>query len=132
MPRMCWHPPARPHLFHFTEPAHAEAIVRHDRFVVGDGADHGFGLYATDLAPDDTSPATLIETLWQGKAFDMMVNGVVVLAHDEVLLPFEKVAEHIWVHVTGRLGSIIDLAGVALGCGVRKDGHWRFDSSLHV
>lgn len=55
-------------LFHYTDKVNVEEIAEDGYFRVGTGAQFGFGLYATDLAPEEASPEEIRAVCFEGDA----------------------------------------------------------------
>jgi hypothetical protein len=126
----CWEVAGAAFLFHYTEPAAAEAIASEELYVVGGGNLLGCGLYASALKPTEHTPAELLARLFFNSYPDFCVDGVVVLMNDPAL-PFERPGGDTFL-LPAPKGTRIDLSGFVVGHGVRAGSGWRFGPSVFV
>lgn len=102
-------------LFHYTDAAKADAIVVERLFVAGPRAAHGFGVYATDIAPvDGETIEDVIIHCFRGDAQPIEVNHAIAVRISTFGRRFERTADpYQWVLATGRL-ELVHLEGFYL------------------
>jgi len=121
--------------FHYTTLEHASEIAARRCYVVS-GKGHqrvGAGLFLTNVAPGSKNDDDILKDLFAYQRPPDVLQGVIVLARNEELLPIEQFAQHKWVHRVPA-GSVVDLTPLFLGYGQRNEfnGEWIFSDSLHV
>jgi len=92
-------------LFHYTDAAKADAIVADRLFIAGPRGAHGFGLYATDIAPvnGETIDDVIIHC-FRGDAQAIEVNHAIAVRVSAFGHRFERTADpYQWVLPTGQL-----------------------------
>lgn len=126
---MAWIGEAPTHLFHSTEAEHAEAIVADGYFQVGPGANSGFGLYATDLAPEEASQEEIQEICFEGDARDRDFGGVVVLKGRHPLHRFAEVDRRVFLLPAEEgVGQLITVERILLAVGRWEEGRWQVEA----
>ena len=121
--------------FHYTTLEHAREIAAQRRYVVS-GKGHqrvGSGLFLTNIAPGSKDEDEMRKDLFAYQRPPDLLQGVIVLARNEDVLPTEQYAQHKWVH-RAPAGAVLDLTETFLGYGQRNEfnGEWIFSDSLHV
>jgi len=111
------------YLFHYTDVASAEAIAAEGYFEVGPGSNFGFGLYATDLDPDEGSPEEIRAVCFEGDAPTAVLDGVLVLLGNHPSHPFVEVDRRVF-QLPARLGQVIPLQRILVATGRRLEDHW--------
>ena len=96
-------------LFHYTDAVRADLIVGDRLFVAGPSAVHGFGVYATDIAPVDfESIEDVITKCFGGDATPAEVDHVVVVMRAAGGLEFEQTSNpYEWVLPTAKLELVL-------------------------
>ena len=99
-------------LFHYTDAAKADAIVADHLFVAGPRGAHGFGVYATDIAPvDGETIDDVIVHCFLGDAEAIEVNHAIAVRVSALGERFERSADpYQWVLSTGKL-ELVHLEG---------------------
>lgn len=99
-------------LFHYTDAAKADAIIADGLFVAGPRGAHGFGVYATDIAPvNGETIEEVIVHCFGGDAQPIEVNHAIALRISAGGRRFERTADpYQWVLPTGRL-ELVHLEG---------------------
>ena len=92
-------------------------------FQVGEGAQHDYGVYATDLDPFATSRTEIVEACFAHMSPPPSTDGVLVLDAERASFPFRNPAPHIWLHDAPPFAAI-DLDDVVVGVGVRTRAGW--------
>jgi hypothetical protein len=110
------------YVFHYTEREYALKIAAEEIYEVGHGALFGFGLYATDLRPEDASPEEIRWICFGGDAAENGLNGVLVLLADDPHTPFEEVEKGIYRLPAEKLGDLIPVESILVGVGSRSPG----------
>lgn len=119
-------------LFHYTSASFAAELADAAAepygaplFVVGEGAQYGYGLYATDLDPFTTPREELVEACFAHAPPDhRALDGVLVLERDVTERGFAQMTEHIWLLPASPLEPV-DLSRLLLGAGACADGQWK-------
>jgi hypothetical protein len=98
-------------------------LPRTSYYLVGEGALHGYGLYATDMRPDEASPAEIRRVCFGGDAPKNAFDGVLVVLGDDPQTPFTPVDEHIYLlEAAAGLGELIPMYSILVGIGSRLTG----------
>jgi hypothetical protein len=92
-------------VFHYTDAAKADAIITDRLFVAGPSGAHGFGVYATDIAPvNGETLEDVIVHCFGGDAQPIEVNHAIAIRISAPGRQFERTADpYQWVLPTGRL-----------------------------
>lgn len=92
-------------LFHYTDAVKADLIIEDRLFVAGPRAAHGYGVYATDIAPvDGQTIDDVIVNCFRGDATPPEVDHAIVLRIASGERRFEPTTDpYQWVLSTGRL-----------------------------
>ena len=121
--------------FHYTTLEHAREIAARRQYVVSAKGHQrvGAGLFLTNIAPASKSEEEILKDLFAFRRPPDVLQGVIVLARNEELLPVERFAQHQWVHRASP-GSVLDLRPLFLGYGQRNEfnGEWIFSDGLHA
>lgn len=120
---MAWTGETPTHLFHYTEAEHAEEIAADGYFQVGMGANFGFGLYATDLAPEEATPEEIRAVCFEGDAPDKNFRGVVALKGRHPQHRFEEVDRRVFL-LPARFGELIPLERIFVAAWLRAGDRW--------
>jgi hypothetical protein len=98
----------RDFLFHYTDAAKADAIIADRLFIAGPRAAHGFGVYATDIAPvDGETIEDVIVQCFRGDAEAIEVNHAIAVNITALGRRFERTADpYQWVLPTGQLDLV--------------------------
>lgn len=116
------------YLFHYTEAEDAEAIAADGYFQVGTGANFGFGLYATDLSPQEACADEIRAVCFEGDAASNAFDGVVVLVGNNPLFPFSEVDRRVFLLPAREgAGELISLEPILAGVGLRSGGVWNLE-----
>jgi hypothetical protein len=116
-------------LFHYTDRVSVEAIAEDGYFEVGTGAQFGFGLYATDLRPEEASPEEIRAVCFEGDAPDNIFDGLVVLIGDDPFQGFIEVDRRVFLLPAEEgVGELIQLEGILIATGIRIRGRWELAS----
>jgi hypothetical protein len=112
-------------LFHYTDAARADAIVEDHCFVSGPRAAHGFGIYATDIAPVDAETIEeVIVECFRGDAIPPEVNHAVVVRIASGEARFERTEDpYQWVLPTGKL-ELVQIEGLYVATVAFDGGCW--------
>lgn len=118
------------YLFHYTAATYAREIAEDGNYLVGGGAQFGYGLYTTDLRPEEADPEEIRAICFGGDAPDVAFDGVLVLLGDDHLLRFEEVEPSVFLLPAEEgEGQIIPLHPILVGIGQRKLGNsWEFET----
>lgn len=112
-------------LFHYTDRINAEDIAEDGCFEVGTGAQFGFGLYATDLRPEEASPEEIRAICFEGDARDNVFDGLVVLIGDDPFQGFIEVDRRVFLLPAEEgVGELIQLEEILIATGIRIRGRW--------
>lgn len=113
----------RTFLFHYTDAAKADAIVADRLFIAGPRGAHGFGVYATDIAPvDGETIDDVIVQCFRGDAEAIEVNHAIAVRVSALGERFERTADpYQWVLPTGKL-ELVHLEGFYVAA-LEFDGH---------
>lgn len=113
-------------LFHYTDRINVEAIAEDGCFRVGTGAQFGFGLYATDLAPEEASPEEIKAVCFEGDASDNVFDGFIALLGGDPLHRFIEVDRRVFLLPAEEgMGELIHLQWILLATGLRlPSGRW--------
>jgi hypothetical protein len=112
-------------LFHYTDRLNAEDIAEDGYFEVGTGAQFGFGLYATDLPPEDASPEEIRAVCFEGDASKSAFNGLIVLIGDDPFQRFVEVDRRVFLLPAEEgVGELIQLQEILIATGIRIRGRW--------
>lgn len=125
---MAWTGEAPTYLFHYTEAEHAEEIAAAGYFHVGTGAHFGFGLYATDLSPEEATPEEIRAVCFEGDAPKKVCDGLVVLAGTNPHYPFAEVDRRVFLFPAEEgVGQLIPVEPILLAVGWWEEGRWRVE-----
>jgi len=124
-----WRDEGGEYLFHYTEARLARQIAEDEHFLVGTGALHGPGLYATDLMPLEATPEEIRAICFGGDAASLAFDGVLVLLADDPLTPFERVEPRVHLlNAPEGIGEVIPLHSLLIGVGWREaSGIWTIE-----
>ncbi|UGS36112.1 hypothetical protein [Capillimicrobium parvum] len=131
MPKRLWDQDGVSVWFHYTTPDLALGIHRSRKYMVLDREDaRGNGLHVTNIAPEQLSDDDLLKRLFAKQRAVVNIEGVLVLRRDPKILPVEKsYGPGKWLHPSPRK-SVIDLAPVYLGIGIRQKDVWLWTDGL--
>lgn len=110
-------------LFHYTDAIRADAIVADRLFIAGPRGAHGFGVYATDIAPvDGETIDDVIVHCFRGDAEAIEVNHAIAVRVSALGERFERSTDpYQWVLPTGKL-ELVYLDGFYVAA-LEFDGH---------
>jgi hypothetical protein len=99
-------------LFHYADAAKADAIITDRLFVAGPRGAHGFGVYATDIAPvNGETLEDVIVHCFGGDAQPIEVNHAIAVRISALGRRFERTTDpYQWVLPTGQL-ELVHLDG---------------------
>lgn len=126
-----WQDDGGKYIFHYTEAAYARQIAEDEYYFVGPGANFGFGLYATDLEPQDATPGEIRAICYGGDdAPGIAFDGVLVLLSDDPKLRFQEVEPGVFLLPAEEgEGEMIPLHPILVGIGQRKLGKfWEIEA----
>jgi hypothetical protein len=114
-------------LFHYTDKVNVEEIAEDGYFRVGTGAQFGFGLYATDLPPEEASLEEIRAVCFEGDAADNIFDGLIVLLQDDPSYPFVEVDRRVFLLPAEEgAGELIPLQQILIATGTRlRSGRWK-------
>lgn len=113
------------YLFHYTDAIRADAIIEARCFVAGPSATHGFGVYATDLAPVDAeSIDEVIVNCFRGDATPAEVSHAIALRRSSGELEFEPTDDpYQWILATGKL-ELVHIDGIYVAAAAFTGAGW--------
>ena len=113
-------------LFHYTDRINAEDIAADGCFEVGTGAQFGFGLYATDLPPEEASPEEIRAICFEGDARDNVFDGCIVLLSDDPSHRFVEVDPRVFLLPAKEgVGELVQLQRILIVTGIRtRSNRW--------
>jgi hypothetical protein len=121
--------------FHYTTLEHAREIGAQRRYVVSTRPHQrvGSGLFLTNVEPNSMDEAEMLKDLFAYQRPADVLQGVIVLARNDALLPTERCGHRQWIH-HAEPGVVLDLTNVFLGYGLRNEfnGEWIFSDGLHI
>ena len=120
---MDWQDERPTYLFHYTDTVSAESIAVEGYFEVGSGANFGFGLYATDLDPDEGTPEEIRAVCFEGDAPAAALDAVLVFVGNHPSHPFVEVDRRVFL-LSARVGQLIPLQRILVAVGRRREGRW--------
>lgn len=113
------------YLFHYTDRVNVEDIAADGYFEVGTGAQFGFGLYATDLPPEEAGPEEIRAVCFEGDARDNAFDGFIALLGDIPSHRFIEVDRRVFLLPAEEgMGELIQLQGILIATGIRIRDHW--------
>jgi hypothetical protein len=117
-------------LFHYTDAIRADAIIEERCFVSGPRAAHGFGIYATDIAPvGEETIGEVIVNCFRGDATPPEVNHAIAVRRSSGRLRFERTDDpYQWILPTGRL-ELVHIEGIYVATLAFSGGRWEIIDS---
>ncbi|HEY2935282.1 MAG TPA: hypothetical protein VGJ25_01700 [Gaiellaceae bacterium] len=112
-------------LFHYTDAVRADAIIEERCFVSGPRTAHGFGIYATDIAPVGAETIDeVIVNCFRGDATPPEVNHAIVVRRSSGRLRFERTDDpYQWVLPTGKL-ELVFIEGIYVAAIAFSGSRW--------
>ena len=118
------------YLFHYTDEIRAAGILEERLFVTGGNAVFGFGVYATEIPPLDSSTLDdVIVRCFGGDAIPPEVQHAIVLRRSHGDREFLQTSEpYQWILPTAKLG-FVDLSELYVGAVLWDGETWRIYDS---